>query len=510
MQLHQRKYTTQVVCQSFCCRWLPASFRGAPRELWIVWVMQMLNAMSFFASGLVLMPYLHQDFGYTDFESGTVYGVSGFLASVLGIVFGSVIDALGVKRSYIISSIIGASAAVTMGLARSRGWVSLAMFVLMPVATSLGAPVLTIGMKQFSSSENHNLAYGVFYAMMNVGAVVAGPAVDAIRFAAADGVRYKEYTVSYPRIVFLLGGIITLVGALIVALFMRNIYVNKFGVVYLVSSDQSDESSAKRSAVDDNEEIAGEAKPWRKFVWSLRGFFDPLKQRFFWKLALFNFALTPVGMIFRHLEATLPTWLLRTLGNNVAYGTLYIVDPLCVIVLTIVFPIFFSRFSVYRRMIVGSAISALSVFLLAMQTSELSVIMFGVVLSIGESLYSPLTYMYTMSLAPHKKEGSYTALSSAPFLTTRLFVGWISAALLHRYCPLVETDDSSRNQCPIVWVWVGAIALLTPLMLFLFMKFIHDSETQIRLSREEDGRGREDAPEDLLDIIERPMDLMNS
>ena len=46
-----------------------------------------------------------------------------------------------------------------------------------------------------------------------------------------------------------------------------------------------------------------------------------------------------------------------------------------------------------------------------------------VTLSLGESFWSPRWYDYSMSLAPHGREGIFTALASAPLFAAKLPTG---------------------------------------------------------------------------------------
>jgi len=519
-QQHQRSSTSTFLCKKLCCC-IPESIVRAPRELWLVLLLKLLGSLAYFSASLVFVPFLHNEFHYTDVQAGTLYGVWGLLASVFGVVCGPLIDYFGVKKSLVLGSLLGVAGGVILALARTRGWLLLSVCFLMPMSTSLGIPVLTIGVKRFTHAANKDLAYGIFYSTMNIGAVVAGPCVDAVRFAVADGISYGAYTASAARVIFLMAGMLMLLMALLAVGLMRPIVVMKDGRV-LECGAMSGASVRPVTAYDDNsdtendedilgllEENAEELHPSHaapvRCSFNPRSWLAPLRDRFFWRLVIFSFSMTPVNMIFRHLDATLPTWLLRTMGERVAFGTLYIVDPLCVIFLATLFPILFGKYDVYKRMIVGTAISALSVFVLVIQSSELSVIMFGVLLSVGESLYSPLINSYTMSLAPKDKEGSYSALSSAPLFTTKLFVGFISGALLGSYCP----DGGPTTQCAIVWVWVGSIAMLSPVFLLAAKRIVHDSQSQIRISQQVDGKKREDPGEGILDKIDNTLEKIH-
>jgi hypothetical protein len=55
--------------------------------------------------------------------------------------------------------------------------------------------------------------------------------------------------------------------------------------------------------------------------------------------------------------------------------------------------------------------------------AEWGALLFVVTLSLGESIWSPRWYDYSMSLAPHGREGIFTALASAPLFAAKLPTG---------------------------------------------------------------------------------------
>ena len=55
--------------------------------------------------------------------------------------------------------------------------------------------------------------------------------------------------------------------------------------------------------------------------------------------------------------------------------------------------------------------------------------LFVVTLSLGESVWSPRWYDYSMSLAPEGREGIFTALASAPLFAAKLPTGEASPSL---------------------------------------------------------------------------------
>lgn len=431
-----------------------------PRELPIVLFLKLGGASVYSATNIVFVIYLQSEFGFDDVESRLVFGLSGAFVCLAALLCGPLIDRVKLRTSIVLGFLLGALGLALMALAQERAWVYLSAFLVLPLSSALGIPVLTIGIDRYTSASTRHLAYGVFYAMMNVGSLLAGFGVDAVRGLRLD-VRGRHVT--QLRVVMLLGAIVSACLAVLAALTMRSLHVTKQGAI----------------RHHERPIVGAQAQKSRRSVF---------RQPSFWRMSALCFVLTPVNMIFRHMDSTLPQYLLRTLGDKVQFGAIYSVDPSCVIFLSILLPLVLHRYDVYSQLIVGSLIAALSVFIMTLHTTTFTAVAFGVVLAFGEAIYSPLVYSYNMALAPPGKEATYAALATAPLFCTNLIVGLLSGELMQAYCP----EHGSRAQCPIVWLWVGGIALLSPLLLWLLKSRIHTTQAKMAVSREIDGAGRED------------------
>jgi hypothetical protein len=69
---------------------------------------------------------------------------------------------------------------------------------------------------------------------------------------------------------------------------------------------------------------------------------------------------------------------------------------------------------------------------------------FVIVLSIGEMIWSPRWYDYTMACAPPGREGVFGALALMPLFVAKLPTGILGGYLLQRYCPAAQGGD-----CPV-------------------------------------------------------------
>jgi hypothetical protein len=78
----------------------------------------------------------------------------------------------------------------------------------------------------------------------------------------------------------------------------------------------------------------------------------------------------------------------------------------------------------------GGYLSALSPFFPALSTSIWASCLMNILLSLGEAIWSPRLYQYTMNIAPEGKEASFSALASAPLFAGESIGSSVSSKLL--------------------------------------------------------------------------------
>ena len=128
-------------------------------------------------------------------------------------------------------------------------------------------------------------------------------------------------------------------------------------------------------------------------------------------MALFTLNLK---QIFRHMDATFPKYAVRAFGCSAPFGTIYAINPALIIVgVPVVAAATAGRrhFDVIFR---GAWITAAAPFIVAASQTYAGAVAFVVVLSLGEMLWSPRWYDYTMAMAPAGKEGVFGAMALAP------------------------------------------------------------------------------------------------
>lgn len=423
--------------------------RGAPRELWVVFLLKFIESYGYFSMSLILTIYLSREFGLTDVQAGIVYGLFGAMCSASGFVIGFVIDNIGVRLSLILGFSLLLISRITMATTDSLLVLKLNLYLLLPVGTSLGIPVMSLGIKRYTTEENRGFAFGLFYATMNVAALLSGWIVDALNMRFKGGVDIFDRHFSGDRLVLLSGAASTAVGLLISICAVREVKVEETGA-------QSGSSSGEEETVQEHK--VKRTSP----VQIMR---ELLCLKFFWRFMGITIICVNLKMIFRYLDASLPKYLVREFGEDVPKGTIYSINPGMIIFLVPLISAFTSDWQPYDMIHYGSYISALSVLPLVLSTTIWSAAAFVAILSLGEAIWSPRFYDLTVSMAPEGREGTFVAMGSAPMFLAKFPVGLLSGYLLQQYCP-----EEGPRQSQTMWGIIFAMTISSPILLTMCQK----------------------------------------
>jgi hypothetical protein len=213
-----------------------------------------------------------------------------------------------------------------------------------------------------------------------------------------------------------------------------------------------------------------------------------LRDRRFWQYSAMCVLMVNLKGIFRHVDATLPKFLIRAFGCGAPIGTIYSINPFMIIFLVPLVAAATTTCEHFAMITRGAWVSALAPLWLAAAQRYWAAVAFVVTLSVGEAVWSPRWYDLTMAMAPEGKEGIFTALSSAPLFVAQLPTGMLSGALLSRFCPAAAEAacepgadahaDADANAAPAVcqgkamWGVITIVTLASPLLITLFAPWI--------------------------------------
>ena len=423
-------------------------FLSSPRELWLAYVVWYVESLGIFSMLYTLVLWLSVDFGYDD--QGAANWATAFSggASICMLAAGFLGDSIGLRRGLVGAFGLLAVGRFLMGFAGGRAAATTGLMV-MCVGYACVVPVLNTAFRRYSHPRSRPFAFSIYYVVMNIGAASAGFLVDACRkpFLSMDGKRLVQKTVVLPwvgertlsayRMVFLLGAALAAVAFLLTLLLREGV-------------------DTEGPLPSENPEPKARPRP----PWQIAA--EVVREDAFWRFMLLMGLLVFVRMIFQHGNFTLPKYALRELGESFPIGKFQAVNPIAIIFLAPLAAALTRHLPAFRVLLVGSAISATSVFVLVLPASYVTIATFFVLLAIGEALWSPRSYEIAATIAPRGRESSYMGLSQLPFFLGKLGALPMSGWLLSRYCPAVGPRDSAK-----MWTIIGLTTVLAPILMFL-------------------------------------------
>jgi len=466
--------------------------KGAQRELWLTFAIKLLIICAYSVTNKTLILWLSSDLGFSDQAAGALVGwVWAPAMTVFTLLAGSLTDALGLRRTFFLGVTICLMARAVMVFTTVK-WLALAggLFPLV-IGEALGTPVLIAAARRYSTTRHRSISFSMIYMVMNVGYLIAGTIFDYVRHSLG------EY--GYLN---LLGLHITTYRTLFLA--SLGFEVLLFPTIYFL----------RRGAEATDEGIRFNAEPvrhatgalWNRIWLTVRDsaidtvalFKQLLGQSGFYRLLAFLLLIGFLKLIFLQMDYVFPKFGIRELGNGAPIGHLSNINYILIIILVPIIGALTQEYSAYRMVVVGGAICAASVFVMALPTMwfqrsaqgfigqwighgylglqgsihpyYLMIAIYISIFSIGEAFYSPRVYEYAAAIAPKGQEASYGALSYIPFLIGKLLVGtggWLLAA----FCPAQGPRNSGR-----MWLIFALAASIAPIGLVALRRYIRVPE----------------------------------
>lgn len=487
----------------------------SPVDMWILFGYMIIQYIAYAAMNPVLTLWLSADCGLSDIAAGNFIMVWSILLSCIGMVAGALVDTIGVRKVMFLSVIFLFISRLAMSFITNPYVVFAIGFIPFAIGFALVSPVISVSIKRYTTKEGAALGFGLFYVLMNAAYAVGGWLIDFVRdkFALRDaagkiinenaGIDLAGWHFSSYQMLFIIAVGLTIVGALVI-MFIRD------GIEVVEETDENGNSVAKvvTKPVEQHgsglEAVKGAAVSMGKKIGSA------VKENYFW-IFIGILAITLfVRFVFFHLHYTFPKYGIRVLGEGAKIGSIYgVLNPVLIVFLTPLIAAFTRKTKSYKMLVIGSLISAGSCFIavlpgkmfsgltdtifgelifikwlgLAKDMNALhaffesnpmalqywSLIIFFIIFTIGESIWSPRLMQFTAEIAPKGKEGTYISLSVLPFFLAKFFVAPLSGWLVGKYVPLDEAGKiaSFYPNHHMVWVIIGGMALVTPIGLLL-------------------------------------------
>jgi POT family proton-dependent oligopeptide transporter len=487
----------------------------APRALWGVILAYAIEGLSYFGIltylAIYFSDFVFQGVAHPDIWSHDMVMVLTAGIAISMVVFGFVPDKYGVRKALILSFIllligrtIFSAAPTLMGLTPDGLWsllhvISLLGILFMLLGYGIYQPAAYAAVRQFTTPKTASMGYAMLYAVMNLGSsLVMG----------AFLLRDEEYLNFGITGTFWVFTGLTLV-SLCVTIFIlsRRTVDNAIREAKADTADQIAELGKTKTETPGKEVIkkditlkdipitawvimlgilvaiyfraSGSARiilalivlsipfiiallPAGKKQNALNWIVShPLaNSRFFF----FIFALMPVQTLFTYNWLILPQYISRAyegwIGNQFEVASNF--NPILIFILVPVITAMTSKKNVYNMMVWGTLVMGSSAFILALGPNFTNLLLYLIMMSIGEAMWSARFLQYATEIAPEGKAGLYQGVAQLPWFLTKFLVPLLySGHMMELYCPEIGSKNTS-----LMWLIFGFIAITTPIFLW--------------------------------------------
>jgi MFS family permease len=464
--------------------------RGAQRELWLTFLIKFFIYTAYSVTNKTMVLWLSKDLGFSDQAAGALVGwVWAPAMTIFTLLAGSVTDAIGLRRTFFLGVAICTVARSVM-VVTTIPWLALACGVLpLAVGEALGTPVLLAATRRYSTVTQRSISFSIIYMVMNVGYIAAGWIFDYVRQLNLHVSLFGFEPTSYQQL-FMVSLAFEIVLFPVIYFIRRGAKANGGGAV-------TDESSRNRGTAPAFWRGIGETV--RQSAINTAHLFRRLVgQSGFYRLLAFFLFIGFLKAIFLQMDYVFPKFGIRELGLQAPVGKISNINAIMIIFLVPIVGALTQKFAAYRMVVIGGAICAAGVFIMALPTEWFEPAANGVigqwlghgylglhgsvhpyyimtafyliVFSIGEAFYSPRVYEYAAAIAPKGQEASYGSLAYLPFLVGKLLVGtggWLLAA----FCP-----EHGPRHSGTMWLIFALAASIAPIGLIGFRHYIRVPE----------------------------------
>jgi MFS family permease len=464
--------------------------RGARRELWLTFLIKFLIYTAYSVTNKTMVLWLSKDLGFSDQAAGALVGwVWAPAMTVFTLLAGSVTDAIGLRRTFFLGVAICTVARSVMVIT-TIPWLALACGVLpLAVGEALGTPVLLAATRRYSTVAQRSISFSIIYAVMNIGYVAAGYIFDYLRQLNLRASLFGFEPSTYQQLF--------IISLLFEIVLFPVIYFLRRGAEATNGDPVIDESSRDRRTAPSFWSGIGQTVR-QSAIDTAELFRRLLGQSAFYRLLAFFLFIGFLKAIFLQMDYVFPKWGIRELGLNAPVGKLSAINAIIIIFLVPIVGALTQKFAAYRMVVIGGAICAAGVFIMALPTPwfqlaadsgigqwlghgylgvrgsihpyYIMAALYLIVFSIGEAFYSPRVYEYAAAIAPKGQEASYGSLAYLPFLVGKVLVGaggWLLAA----FCP-----EQGPRHSGTMWLIFALAASIAPIGLVVFRRYIRIPE----------------------------------
>jgi len=422
-----------------------------PEAFWTANIVELFERAAYYAVFIAITLYLSRVVGFTDIEAGWIGGIFAAGLYFLPPFTGAFADKIGFRKAIILAFSLLTIGYFTLGALPYKSTVPPSLVILM-FGGSFIKSIITGTIAKTTTQETRARGYSIFYGMVNVGAFLGKTFAYPLRL------EWGLISINY------YAAFMTLLALVTVYFFYKNANVD------------------------------GEGKSlnevWKSFVRVVTNS----------RLLLLIIIVSGFWIIQHQLYATMPKYVLRTVGEHASPEWIANVNPFVVMLSVVFITNMMKKVRAVTSMSVGMFLMPVSALLMASSSllesfTGQSVSIFGVfsahpitvmmisgivVQGLAECFISPRYLEYFSLQAPKGEEGLYLGFSHLhSFLSSILGFG-ISGYLLTAYAPdpttlSPENLKTAYNNAYVIWYYFAAIGFTAAIALLLYRKFVDKS-----------------------------------
>jgi dipeptide/tripeptide permease len=425
-----------------------ASLRAYPRAFWTANAVELFERAAYYAVFIAITLYLTNVVGFDDIDAAWISG--GFAAGLyfLPPFTGALADKIGFRRAILLAFTLLTIGYFALGFLPYKPTVLPAIVILM-FGGSFIKSIITGTVAKTSTTDTRARAFSIFYGIVNVGSFSGKSLAYPLRLEL--GLESINY----------FAALMTLIALGVTFLFYRNV------------------------------DIHGEGK-------TLREAWNGLV-RIVTNVRLLTLILIVAGfwIIQQQMYATMPKYVLRTVGNHASPEWIANVNPFVVMTCVVLITGLMKRVKAVTSMTVGMVLMPFSA--LCMASSPLLRSAFGasvpilgmfeahpitVMLVVGiilqglaECFISPRYLEFFSLQAPKGEEGAYLGFSHLHSFLAMLVGFGLSGYLLSAYCPDPRTLTAEQlvhayDRAHVIWYYFAGIGSISALALFVYDRIV--------------------------------------
>lgn len=438
-----------------------AGIRRFPGMLWLLLFLHTINSFGSFAISVNFALILRRVFEiHSDATVSYYYTIWKIFQHGFECVLGFAVELMGLRNSVIVGTLMLTIGRIVFTFSDYL-WLSLGSLFLLISSSSVFFEQATdlLPLYYFKSSKLTGIVYSIFYASMNLGALLS-LVVTYLALKFTDG--WSGYR--------LLMKIVSASSA------VASLCVYHYTNPPLLETNEPDPK------------LKGTAPAQRRSP-KLKRIFTVLLERYLWKLMLLRFSMTGVYTIYRLVDLTLIVYLVR-IDPQSPYALLLAINTVLIIPLVSISGVVTSRvLTNYIWMIIGTFIASSAVLWLWVIPGNPTpaVVMFMLQVTVGEAIFAPKARQWFAEKAPEGRKAIYQGWLSLAQVPGEFATASLASWLLQTYCPEITTTfisdtafDDFVSRAHFMWIWVAGAGMTTVVLLSVFYPMLNSTRKPVQ------------------------------